>query len=193
VSSGSHDTTVMIVDDEREVADVYALRLDSEYETLTAYGGPEALERMDDSVDVVLLDRRMPDRSGDEVLAELREQAYDCRIIMLTAVDPGRDILDMPFDDYLCKPVEKDDLVRAIEQQLQVKQHDGRLAEYLEVCSKLSLLEGQLPPGSDELDRLRGRADHLESELDGHLDDVNDVDSLDQFDASFTSVDRHPG
>jgi DNA-binding response OmpR family regulator len=193
VSRGSDETTVLIVDDEREVADVYALRLDGEYETRTAYGGPEALSELDQSVDVVLLDRRMPDRSGDEVLAEIRDQGYDCRVIMLTAVDPGRGILDMPFDDYLCKPVDKDDLVRAIEQQLRVQQHDGRLAEYLEVCSKLSLLEGQLPPGSEELDRLRTRAEQLESELDEQLDGLDGVDSLDEFNSSFTSVNRHPG
>jgi DNA-binding response OmpR family regulator len=190
---GSEETTVLIVDDEREVADVYALRLDSEYETRTAYGGQEALEEMDQSVDVVLLDRRMPDQSGDDVLEWIREEAFDCRVVMLTAVDPGRGILDMSFDDYLCKPVEKDDLVGAIEQQLQVQQHDGQLAEYLEVCSKLSLLEERLPPGSEELQRLRERADQLESELDCHLDDIDGVDSLDQFDASFTSVNRHPG
>jgi DNA-binding response OmpR family regulator len=193
VTRGSDETTVLIVDDEREVADVYALRLDGEYVTRTAYGGEEALVEMDQSVDVVLLDRRMPDRSGDDVLEWIREEDYDCRVIMLTAVDPGRGILEMAFDDYLCKPVEKDDLVRAIEQQLQVKKHDGRLAEYLEVCSKLSLLESRLPPRSDELDRLRERADRLEAELDGHLNDVDGVDSLEAFDESFTSVDRHPG
>ena len=192
MSRGSDKTTVLIVDDEQEVADVYALRLDTEYDTRTAYGGPEALAELDGMVDVVLLDRRMPDRSGDEVLAKIHEDGYDCRVIMLTAVDPGRDILEMPFDDYLCKPVEKDDLVRAIEQQLQVKQHDGRLAEYLEVCSKLSLLEGQLPPGSEELDRLRSRAEGLESELDGRLGESSGVDSLDEFDDSFTSVNRRP-
>jgi len=193
VSRGSEHTTVLIVDDEREVADVYALRLDGAFETQVAYSGPEALDTLDDSVDIVLLDRRMPNKSGDEVLTEVRERGYDCRVIMLTAVDPGRDIVEMSFDDYLCKPVEKSDLVSAIEQQIQVKQHDGRLAEYLEVCSKFSLLEDRLPPGSEELDQLRRRADRLESELDGRLDDIEDIDSLAAFDASFTSIDRHPG
>ncbi len=193
MSRGRENTTVLIVDDEREVADVYALRLGTEYETRATYSGSEALDMLDESVDIVLLDRRMPDQSGDEVLAELREQEYDCRVIMLTAVDPGRDIVEMNFDDYLCKPVEKDDLVGAIEQQLQVKQHDGRLGEYLEVCSKLSLLEDRLPPGSEELDQLRRQADQLESKLDGRLDDVDDVASLAAFDASFSSIDRHSG
>ena len=176
-------TTVLVVDDEQEVADVYALRLDEHYETRTAYGGATALAAVDDDIDVVLLDRRMPDRSGDEVLDEIRDRGYDCRVIMLTAVGPGRDIVGMPFDDYLCKPVEKDDLVGAIEQQLRVQRHEGRLGEYLEVRSKLSLLETQLPPGSDEVDRLRSRATRLESELDG----------LEGVKRSFSSIDRRPG
>jgi len=60
---------------------------------------------MDDEVDAVLLDRRMPDVHGDEVLARLREEGCDCPVIMTTAVDPGMDILEMDFEDYLCKPV----------------------------------------------------------------------------------------
>ena len=192
MSQRTEQTAVLIVDDEREVADVYALRLDGRFKTQAVYSGPEALKTLDGSVDIVLLDRRMPDQSGDEVLAEIHKQGYNCRVIMLTAVDPGRDIVEMNFDDYLCKPVEKKDLVSAIEQQLRVKQHDGRLGEYLEVCSKLSLLEGRLAPGSEELDRLRSQADRLKSELDDQLDDVDGVGSLAAFDASVTGVDRHP-
>ena len=103
---GSDTATVLVVDDEEEVADVYALRLRNEYDTRVAYGGEDALETIDVDVDVVLLDRRMPDIPGDEVLEQIREKGYDCRIIMLTAVDPGLDIVEMPFDEYLCKPVE---------------------------------------------------------------------------------------
>jgi CheY-like chemotaxis protein len=41
----------------------------------TAYGGHEALEELSDDVDVILLDRRMPGLSGDEVLEEVRDFA----------------------------------------------------------------------------------------------------------------------
>ncbi len=180
-----------MVDDEEEVADVYALRLRNEYETRVAYGGEDALETIDVDVDVVLLDRRMPDISGDEVLEKIREKGYDCRVIMLTAVDPGLDIVEMPFDDYLCKPVEKDDLVSAIDQQLRVQKYDEQLSEYFEVTSKLSLLESELPPQeleeSDELDRLRKRSSELEAEMKELLEEF---DSLEQ---AFQEIGRHPG
>ena len=115
---GSDTATVLVVDDEEEVADVYALRLRNEYDTRVAYGGEDALETIDVDVDVVLLDRRMPDIPGDEVLEQIREKGYDCRIIMLTAVDPGLDIVEMPFDEYLVKPVEKDTLRNCVRRQL---------------------------------------------------------------------------
>ena len=191
MSPGSDRATVLLVDDEEEVADVYALRLETEYETRVAYSGEEALETIDVDVDVVLLDRRMPDLSGDEVLAKIREKGYDCRVIMLTAVDPGLDILEMGFDDYLCKPVEKEDLVSAIDQQLQIQKYDEQISEYFEVSSKLDLLESELPPReleeNDQLARLRERADELEAEM---ADLLEEFDSLEE---AFQNIGRNPG
>jgi DNA-binding response OmpR family regulator len=191
VSSGSDQATVLVVDDEEEVADVYALRLRNEYETRTAYGGEEALETIDEHVDVVLLDRRMPDIPGDEVLEEIRAMPLDCKVIMLTAVDPGMDILELDFDDYLCKPVEKADLVSAIDQQLEVQRYDDRLSEYLEVSSKVALLKAELSPqeveANDELQELTARAEELRAEMDGTLEEFDDIET------AFQEIARHPG
>ncbi len=191
MSSGTDSATVLVVDDEEEVADVYALRLRNQYETRTAYGGEEALAAIDDDVDVVLLDRRMPDIHGDDVLAEIRDRDYDCKVIMLTAVDPGPDILEMEFDDYLCKPVEKADLVAAIDHQVRVTQYDERLSEYLAVTSKLTLLETELSPReldeSDRIEQLRERAATLETEVDDAVETFEDIES------DFLEIARHPG
>ena len=182
--------TVLVVDDEREVTDAYALRLRSRYDVRTAYGGEEALDCVDEDVDVVLLDRRMP-FSGDRVLARIREQEYDCRVIMVTAVDPGFGIVDMPFDDYLCKPIEKEDLFSAIEQQVDAASYDDPLTEFFSLTAKLAVLEDELTPeqleGSSEYVRMQRRADELRAELD--------VPS-EKFEAmieSFTSIDRGSG
>jgi DNA-binding response OmpR family regulator len=189
--SGCETATVLIVDDEEAVADVYALRLGDQYDVRTAYGGSEALDAVDGAVDVVLLDRRMPGLSGDEVLERIRDADHACRVVMLTAVDPGMDILRMDFDDYLCKPIEKKDLVAAIEQQLRVKRYDDRVSEYLEVTSKLALLEQELPPpdveNSEELARLRERAETLKMDLDETLAEFDDIDT------AFREIPRHSG
>lgn len=80
--SGTEPATVLVVDDEPDVADAYAAQLDDQYIVSTAYGGDEALERIDVSVDIVLLDRRMPSTSGDEVLERIRNRDLN---------SPGRD------------------------------------------------------------------------------------------------------
>lgn len=190
MSESTADATVLVVDDEAEVADVYALRLRNQYETETAYGGAAALDRLDDDVDVVLLDRRMPDVGGDEVLEEIRDRDISTRVIMITAVDPDFDIIEMPFDDYLCKPVEKDDLVAAIDQQLAARRYDDRLAEYLEVTSKLALLNGektaQTLEGNEGVESLERRADTLQTEMDDALSDFDDIDT------AFRDINRRP-
>ena len=109
---------VLLVDDEKEVADAYALRIEAVADVTVTYGGAEALSAVDESEppDVVLLDRHMPERSGDEVLEELREYDMHTRVVMVTAIDPGLGILDLPFDDYLCKPVEREDIRAAVDQ-----------------------------------------------------------------------------
>jgi DNA-binding response OmpR family regulator len=191
MGNDSAAATVLVVDDETEVADVYALKLEREYDVRVAYGGQEALEKADDEVDVVLLDRRMPDVSGDEVLAELRDRGDDCRVIMITAVDPDFDIIEMPFDDYLCKPVESADLVGAVEQQLAADTYDDRLTEYYEVTSKLALLEAEKTPReleeNEDVAALRERADQLEAEMSESLSDFED------FELAFREIGRQPG
>ena len=189
MAEASTDATVLVVDDEREVADVYAMRLGDRYETITAYGGEAALEAVEDA-DIVLLDRRMPNLSGDEVLETLRERNLDCRVIMLTAVDPDFDIIDMPFDDYLCKPVEKSDLVAAIDQQLAARRYDDRLSEFLEVTSKLALLEAEKAPrdlmNNEDVTELREREEALREEMDEALSAFDDIDR------AFRDIQRHP-
>ena len=189
--SESTQATVLVVDDEPEVADVYALRLQTAFDTRVAYGGEAALEAVDEDVDIVLLDRRMPSLSGDEVLEQLRDEDNDTRVIMLTAVDPGMDIIDMPFDDYLCKPVEKDDLTAAINQQLRAKRYDTRLSEYMKVTSKLALLEAELSAQTvsenEQLQDLSQRADDLKEQMDDALEGFEDIDT------AFQEIGRHHG
>ena len=189
MTESSEDPAVLVVDDEAEVADVYALRLRGEYDVETAYGGTAALGTVDDSFDVVLLDRRMPDVPGDDVLPAIRDRGLDIRVIMITAVDPDFDIVEMPFDDYLCKPVEKRDLVGAIDQQLTATRYDERLTEYLEVTSKLALLEAEKSAaeldGNEQIGELRDRADRLKADLDETLAEFDDAT------AAFQEIERN--
>jgi DNA-binding response OmpR family regulator len=136
-----NDATVLVVDDEPMVADSFSLQLERWYAVRTAYGGEEALELADEAVDVVLLDRRMPDRSGDEVLRELRERDLDVQVVMITAVDADFDVLSMPCDGYVEKPVGGEALREAVEKQLALRRYDERVSEFFATADKLAALE----------------------------------------------------
>jgi len=131
---------VLVVDDEEEVAEVFSLWLRDEYETRVATGGEAALEAID-GVDLVLLDRRMPDLSGDETLARMRERGYDGPVAMVTAVDPDFDIVEMAFDDYLVKPISKEELQETVERLLSVQSYDERTQDQFALARKLAALE----------------------------------------------------
>jgi DNA-binding response OmpR family regulator len=136
---------VLIVDDEREVADAYALRLKGLSDVKTVYSGEDALEYIEEEpVDILLLDRHMPGRSGDDVLEELTDRGFDGRIIMVTAIDPGFDVLDMPFDEYLCKPLEREDVRAAVDQQRLILGYET-LGAYFSAESKRAVLRSELP------------------------------------------------
>lgn len=65
--------TVLIADDEAALVELFSTYFENDVIVETALNGDEAIERLDDTVDVVLLDRRMPRMSGDEVAEYIRE------------------------------------------------------------------------------------------------------------------------
>ena len=92
------EPTVLVVEDESDIAALYAGFLRERYAVTVAATVAEAKEVVDESFDAVLLDRRLPDGSGDEVLEHVRERGLDCRVAMVTAVEPDFDIIGMGFD-----------------------------------------------------------------------------------------------
>ena len=166
----AHQPTVLVVDDNRALADAYVRCLEDRYETRVAYDGASALAALDGSVDVVILDRRMPDVSGDEVLEALRERELGCRVILATAVDPDTDILELPLDEYLCKPVDRDSLVDAVERQLSLAEENAPADEFVELHSKLRAIERTARPQEfeedEQLSGLQHRLERLETKLE---------------------------
>lgn len=171
---------ILIVEDERDVAETHALALREEYETEIAIGGAAALDAVDDDVALVLLDRRMPDMHGDEVLAQLRERGYDCPVVMATAVGPDLNILEMDFDDYLTKPIDADTLRETVAQHVSTSRgRDERFDEFFELRSKLAVLESEHPrhelEDSEEYRRLKERTAELRRQL---AEEVEEFESL---------------
>ncbi|MFP9190513.1 response regulator transcription factor [Natronosalvus vescus] len=134
---------VLIVEDEPDLATLYATWLEDRATVETAYSGTEALDAINGTVDIVLLDRRMPGLSGDTVLETIRERQLDCRVAMVTAVEPDFDIIGMGFDDYLVKPVSKSELLGTIDQLELRSTYDQQLQEFFALASKKALLDAE--------------------------------------------------
>ncbi|MBP1922066.1 DNA-binding response OmpR family regulator [Halorubrum alkaliphilum] len=176
---------VLVVEDEADLADLYAAWLGDEYRVRTAYGGHEALEtldELDDEVDAILLDRRMPGLSGDEVLSAVRERGIDCRVAMVTAVEPDFDILAMGFDDYLVKPVSSDTLRETVESLLQRSEYDAGVQDLFSLTSKKAMLEAEKSPSeladNQEYQELTARIERLRTDVDRSLEAVTEDDDF---------------
>ncbi|MEF8809060.1 HalX domain-containing protein [Natronomonas sp.] len=171
--------TVLIADDEPGLADGHAARL-SEHDVRTAYDGPDALEKLSEGVDIALLDRRMPGLSGDEVLEHLRERGRDCRVAMLTGVEPDVDIVSMGFDEYLTKPLSREELHEAIERMKRRSTYDAKLQEYFSLASKRAALETDHSPDGladqPQYHRLCERLASIRNQLDDALDELPERD-----------------
>lgn len=176
----TEESTVLVVDDEPDVAELYAYRLRKEFDVRQATSGQTALEAFDEAVDVVLLDRRMPGMTGDEVLEHIREADHDTRVVMVTAVDPDVEIVDMAFDDYLCKPVGRDALIEAVERQLTAQEYSDSMQELFRATSKLGVLEAEKTEdeleASEEYQRLSDRVDELRAQNTQLLEELGDYE-----------------
>jgi two-component system response regulator VanR len=115
-------TTVLIVDDDREIRELIGLYLKNEgYDVLQAANGEEALEQVKSRpVDLIVLDRMMPGMDGVQVCIRLREE-HRMPIIMLTAKAQDMDKIEglsVGADDYVTKPFNPLELVARIKAQL---------------------------------------------------------------------------
>jgi len=170
------ETGVLIVDDEPEVVKMYREGLIDSYDVRTAQSGEAALDILDERIDVVLLDRRMPGLSGDEVLKRIRARDIECRVVMVTAIDPDLDIITMDFDEYLVKPVREAQLREVIERLLKRDRLDTQIQQMIEVGSKLATLEAKL--SCDQLTE-SDRYAELHEQFQ-HLKEVAELDDFDE-------------
>ena len=112
--------TVLIVDDERLLVRTLSTVLrEAGYRTLTAASGEQAERCLgtEAATDVVVLDNRLPKKSGLDVLRYIREMDLPCRVILMTAYD-SRDVKQeaerLRVDRYVLKPFDLPYMVSAI-------------------------------------------------------------------------------
>jgi len=121
---------ILIVDDEREIADLVELYLQNEnYTVFKYYTAKEALACIDKTqLDLAILDIMLPDTDGLSICQRIRDK-HSYPIIMLTAKDAEMDKitgLTIGADDYITKPFQPLELVARVKAQLRrYKKYNG--------------------------------------------------------------------
>ncbi len=138
---------ILIVDDVPvNIAMVQALLKSEGYELVSAESGAEALRSVEEKIpDLILLDIQMPDMDGYEVCERLREnpETEGIPVIMFTATESASEAkakgLRIGANDYVTKPVAKDELLARIETQLRLKMLEGQrlLTEQLTLINQM--------------------------------------------------------
>lgn len=116
-------TTLLVVDDEESIRNALKRFLTGQgYEVVTAATGEEALDAVKRyKLACLLLDVRLPDASGVDLVSSLLELEPNAAILMLTAVNDAASAtlcMQRGAMDYLTKPVDLPDLARAIQRAL---------------------------------------------------------------------------
>jgi two-component system response regulator MprA len=105
---------VLIVEDEPALRLSYDRAFRPRYDLAFATNGAEALEQLEQHrPDVAVLDMRLPDTDGIELLRRIRVSYPDLPVIITTAylsIEPQLKVLDLPHSGYIVKPFRLDEL-----------------------------------------------------------------------------------
>ena len=130
----SPDPRILIVDDDpKNVKLISGFLHNQPYELLTAYSGEEALElTRKEKPDLILLDIMMPGKDGFTVTKELKADPKTAAIpiIMVTALSSTKDKvkgLEAGAEEFLSKPVNKEEIQTRISSVLKLKQYQSQL------------------------------------------------------------------
>lgn len=112
---------ILLVDDEKDIVEMVRYNLEKEnYFVITAYDGEEALSKVQDNPDLVILDVMMPKLNGFEVCRRLRDdkKTEKLPVIFLTAKASETDEingLNLGANDYIVKPISPKKLIARVQ------------------------------------------------------------------------------
>ena len=117
---------VIIIDDDKSILRTFTRILQKKgFDTDTAETGKEAIGKWEkEKYDVALIDIRLPDMDGTDLLFKLKQINNNPVRIMITgfpSLETGVKALDEGADAYLVKPVKPDELIAIIEEKLKIK------------------------------------------------------------------------
>lgn len=127
--------SVLIVDDEKGIRFAFARALEKEqYEVFEAETGSEALHLLNENqIDLVLLDVKLPDMSGIEILKQIRDQGLATIVIMMSAfgdISIAVEAMQLGADNFRTKPFNVSEMKNCIRSAIENKKNSTMLESY---------------------------------------------------------------
>lgn len=136
-------TKILLVDDEHDIVEFLQYNLEHEgFEVITAYDGDEAIRKLSENPDLIILDIMMPKLNGYEVCRMIRQKDgfSHVPVIFLTAKSSEIDEitgLDLGADDFIRKPISPKKLIARVKSNL--RKSDITLSESKDIRDTLKI------------------------------------------------------
>lgn len=169
---------ILIVEDEKNLADVTAAKLKKEnFTTDVCYDGDEGLyNAMTGIYDLIILDVMLPGKNGFEILREIRKEKIASKVIMLTArsmLEDKLNGLEHGANDYITKPFHMDELMARVNIQLrdpsEFKNSDRLEYGDLQLDTAKSKLRGEKTGDEEKIFERFYRADESRNRSEGRF------------------------
>jgi len=143
-------STILVIDDEQNILRSLSAALTRRgYHVLTAATGAEGIRKLSATVDAVLLDVRLPDFDGLNVLKKIREKFPDLRVIMISAhgtIETAVSAVKLGAFDFLEKPLSLEKVQITIENLFKLRRLEEEVAQLRERAGEGGPLIGSSPP-----------------------------------------------
>jgi DNA-binding NtrC family response regulator len=145
----SPNATILIVDDELGVRESLRMILKYSYHIQMAKGGEEALKYIrENSVQLILLDLKMPGLSGLETLREIRKTNKDVDVIIVTAygsLENVQEALACGVKDFIAKPFDASETLHVVNRTIKKKNDILRKNDLVRQIRSTYGLGGEVP------------------------------------------------
>jgi DNA-binding NtrC family response regulator len=125
---------ILLIDDDQSIRETFAVILKNKgYHVDLAQTGYEAIQKSEQTnYNLALIDIRLPDMEGTAVLSKLKDRIPKTRKIMITgypSLNNAVTALNQKADAYIIKPVDIDQLLETIKQQLKLQKEETAFSE----------------------------------------------------------------
>ena len=121
--------SILVCDDESDLLLMFQIHLESQYNVLTVVSGRECIDKINEikkkneKIDLVLLDYKLGDISGENVARKIREIEKNIKILMITAFELEDHVVknmiqNRYINDIINKPIQLEELSKKIEEYL---------------------------------------------------------------------------